>query len=639
MDMTKRLKSNSIIQLIGCLFFIAPTLGFSQAVPTAGDCLGAFTVCELNYNQPSSFTGVGNYANEINTVSSCLSSGESNNAWYIITVQTPGMFGFNILPNCEAADYDWAVFNLTNASCADIATDPTLEFSCNFSGSSAPPTTGMNGGGNPQDEEMLGVAAGEIFALVINNFSGNNQCGYILDFSLSTAGIIDVTPPTISPLQNQINCGSNLITLNFSEFISCETITASDFFLLDPLGEPITISGIESIGCVNGGSYDKEFTLLLNQQLFLGGVYTLGRSGLIEDLCGNIAADSELVVFNIDAFTITSNFTAVDCRTNNGTATATIAGGTAPFVYNWQPANQSTPTATALPFGWQEVIVIDADGCRQSDSVFVEDNSNFSVDVVVISDTCSFGLGSAFAIVSGGEPFTSPPAELPYIYFWDVQGQANDTIFVDSLLTGDYVMAVRDSFGCRYEVDFTVPDFRFNLEADFIFSPDDNPITGILPTVSFLNLSENATDFTWNFNSGDVSTEFEPDYIFPGSGTFDVKLIAENPFGCKDSISKPVTIDFLLNFYAPNAFSPNGDFVNDTFNVVVSGIFDSTFTMTIFDRWGGEVYNTSDKRSGWDGKGTRSGKYLPGGTYVYRAFFYDQSGKKHLMTGKVLLIG
>jgi PKD repeat protein len=109
-------------------------------------------------------------------------------------------------------------------------------------------------------------------------------------------------------------------------------------------------------------------------------------------------------------------------------------------------------------------------------------------------------------------------------------------------------MSVRDSFGCRYEIEFTVPDFRFNLEADFIFSPDENPITGILPTVSFLNQSENATDFTWYFDSGDVSTEFEPDYIFPGSGTYDVKLIAENPFGCKESIISYSTFTLLTHF-------------------------------------------------------------------------------------------
>lgn len=254
MDMRKNLNRIVITQLLGCLFFIAPMLGYSQATPTYGDCLGGFTVCELNYNQQMSFEGEGNYLDEIDNASSCLNSGESNNAWYIITVQTPGTFGFNILPNCDNADYDWALFNLTSASCSDIATDPTLEVACNFSGSFFPPITGMNNGVNPQDENTIVVAAGEIYALLVNNFSGLNQCGYILDLSLSTAGIIDIQPPTISPLQNQVNCGSNLITLNFSEFISCESISTSDFFLINPLGEEIPISGVSSIGCANGGA-------------------------------------------------------------------------------------------------------------------------------------------------------------------------------------------------------------------------------------------------------------------------------------------------------------------------------------------------------------------------------------------------
>lgn len=640
LDMRNKRIRNAFNVCLHLILVMFPILAKAQNTPTAGDCLGGFTVCALNYNQQLSFVGQGSFSNEINTLTSCLTSGEANNAWYIITVQTPGTFGFNITPNCNSADYDWALFDLTNSSCADIATDATLEVSCNFSGSTFPtPVTGMNGGANPQDEATITVTAGQIYALCVNNFSALNDCGYVLDLSISTAGIIDVTPPSISPVLDQINCGSNAITLNFSEFIQCATISEGDFFLIDPSGNPIDITGVTSVGCANGGDYDKEFTFLLSEQLFLGGVYTFGRAGQIEDLCGNIAADTELVVFNIDAFTIATNFTPVDCRTNNGTATANVNGGTAPFIFNWQPANQFTATATGLGFGWQEVIVTDADGCRQSDSIFVVDNSNFSVDVTVIPDTCSFGVGSAFATVTGGRQFTSPPAELPYIYFWDVvNGQPTDTTEIDSLLTGTYEMSVRDSFGCVYRVEFDVPDFRFNLEADFTFSPDENPITGILPTVSFINQSENADEYTWYFDTGEISTEFEPDYIFPGSGTFDVKLIATNTFGCQDSISKPVTIDFLLNFFAPNAFSPNEDFINDTFKVVVSGIWDSTFTMTIFDRWGGEVFNSKDKNEGWDGKSS-SGKFLPGGVYVYRTFFYDQSGKKHLVVGKVLLIG
>lgn len=641
MFMTKRFTRMFPALLAAFLIFTFSSRSLAQT-PTAGDCLGGFTVCALNYNQQLSFTGQGNFLNEINNATSCLNSGESNNAWYIITVQTPGMFGFNITPNCENADYDWAVFDLTNSSCADIALDPTIEVSCNFSGSTFPtPQTGMNNGTSPQDEAMVPVVAGQTLALVVNNFSGANQCGYILDLSVSTAGIIDITPPSLNAITSQVNCGSNAITFTFSEFVRCNTVSVSDFFLIGPGGTSIPLSGISSIGCANGGNYDKEFTLLLNQQLFDGGAYAFGLSGQVEDLCGNLSdADTQFVFFNIASFEIATTFTPVDCRLNNGTATATITnGGVAPFQYNWQPANQGTATANGLPFGWQEVTVTDTEGCIVRDSVFVEDNSNFSVEVVTIPDTCSFGRGTAFAIVTGGNPFTSPPAPDPYIYFWNVSDQPNDTTFIDSLVTGNYTMSVRDSFGCVFDVDFNVPDYRFNMEADFAFSPDDEPISGLLPLVTFINLSQNATSFQWNFDSGDISNEFEPDYVFPGSGTFDVKLIAMNSYGCKDSITKPVSIDFVLNYFAPNAFSPNEDLVNDSFRVVVNGIWDSTFVMWVYNRWGEEIFTTTDKKVGWDGKDQSSGKYCESGVYIYRVFFYDQSGKKHLFVGKVLLVG
>lgn len=639
MYMTHRLKW-MLTPLIAVFLLIGLPVSLFAQTPLPGDCLGGFTVCALNYNQPQSFQGSGNIQNEINPNTSCLNNGEINNAWYIITVQTPGMFGFNLTPNCDGADYDWALFNLTNASCADIATDPALEVSCNFSGSTFPTAqTGMNNGTNAQDENMVPVVAGQTFALVVNNFT-SNTCGYILDLSISSAGIIDVSRPELNAITSQVNCGSNAITFTFTEFVRCNSVSLSDFFLLGPSGDPLPLSGVSSIGCANGGEYDKEFTLLLGNQLFEGGTYTFGVAGAIEDLCGNINSDSQIVFFNIASFEISTSFTPVDCRLNNGTATATITnGGVPPFDYIWAPANQGTATATGLPFGWQEVTVTDSEGCIVRDSVFVEDNSNFAVQVVTIPDTCSFGLGTAFAIVTGGEPFTSPPAPDPYIYFWNVTGQPNDTTFIDSLLTGTYQMSVRDSFGCVYDVEFTVPDYRFNLEADFEFSPDEVPITGLLPVVSFINQSQNASSFMWNFDSGDVSNEFEPDYVFPGSGTFDVKLIAMNSFGCKDSITKPVTIDFVLNYFAPNAFSPNEDLVNDSFMVTVNGIWDSTFVMWVYNRWGEEIFVTNDKKVGWDGKHQSGSKVCEAGVYIYRVFFYDQSGKKHLFVGKVLLVG
>jgi len=619
-------------------------IGKAQAqAPQTGDCLGAYTVCAISYNQQLSFQGEGSYLGEINSNSSCLTSGERNNSWYIITVQTPGTFGFNIIPNCDAADYDWALFDLTNSTCADIATDLTLQVGCDFSGSTFPTSvTGMNGGANPQDEPMINVVAGNVYALNINNFSGQNQCGFQLDMSISTAGIIDLTPPTLQAVTSQVSCGSTAITFSFSEFVTCNSVNVSGFSLIDPLGVEIPLTGVTSIACLNGGLNDKEFTLLLGQQLIQGGSYEIQSFGRIEDNCGNFDPDTQSIFFTFNAVEIqaVSQTQLVDCRASNGKADVTTQFGTGPIIYAWTPSGQTSQIAQGLEFGWQYVTVIDALGCIDRDSIFIEDINNFQIQVVVLPDTCSFGLGSAIVIATGGTPFVDRPGiQQEYNYFWNVIDQQNDTTFVDSLLTGSYELSVTDSFGCQHATLVNIPDYRFNLIPDFVFSPDTTPIPGIFPTVSFVNQSINATNFLWNFGSGEISTEYEPDYVFPGSGTYDVELIAMNSFGCKDSISKEVTIDFLYTFFAPNAFTPNDDLVNDSFNVVVTGIMDSTYLMVIFDRWGKEIFVTNDKKQAWSGKDSSSGKMYSSGCYMFRSSFIDQSGKKHVVYGKVLLIG
>lgn len=634
--MQKNLRFSIRAILIVLIHVMFGQVAFSQ-VPLPGDCLGAYTVCSISFNQTASFNGEGNYLGEVN--SGCVTSGERNNAWYIINVQTPGLFGFNIIPNCNN-DYDWALYNLTNATCADIATDPTLEVGCDFNGSTVPAAiTGMNDGTNPQDEPRITVAAGDVYALLVNNFSGLNQCGYQLDLSLSSAGIIDITPPELLAVTSQVSCGANAVSFSFSEFVKCNTVDVSMFQLFGPSGNTIPINDVTSIACINGGLYDKDFTLLLDQNLTQGGLYEIQLAGLVEDNCGNINLDTQLLAFSFNSVEITSvdQLQAVNCSLNNGRAEVQIQNGTGPITYYWSPSGQTNAIAQNLSFGWH-IVTVTSGFCFAVDSIFMLDADNFNAVVTVSDDTCSFGLGSAIVVASGGKPYVERLNRQEYTYFWSAYDQRNDTTFIDSLLTGIYNLTVRDSLGCILSFVVEVPDYRFNLVPEFIFSPDTVPIPGLFPTVSFINQTDNATAFYWDFGTGDFSNLYEPNYVFPGSGTFDVKLIATNAFGCKDSISKPVTIDFVLTFFAPTAFTPNDDLINDSFNVVVTGIMDSTYLMIIYDQWGNEVFVSNNLNKSWSGKSS-NGNMMPAGHYTFRSSFIDQSGKKHVKRGRVVLFG
>nr|HPH86706.1 gliding motility-associated C-terminal domain-containing protein [Ferruginibacter sp.] len=121
------------------------------------------------------------------------------------------------------------------------------------------------------------------------------------------------------------------------------------------------------------------------------------------------------------------------------------------------------------------------------------------------------------------------------------------------------------------------------------------------------------------WNTGD-STE---SIVINAEGMYSVEM--KSPVGClgSDSVYVKLTSEEIPEFaiYVPNAFSPNGDGINDIFKIKFPN---STFniqhlTLSIFDRWGGMVYTTDDVAVGWDGK--KNGKNCPGGVYVYKIVF------------------
>ncbi len=82
--------------------------------------------------------------------------------------------------------------------------------------------------------------------------------------------------------------------------------------------------------------------------------------------------------------------------------------------------------------------------------------------------------------------------------------------------------------------------------------------------------------------------------------------------------------------YLPNAFTPNGDEINDVFGISNFYIIDVLDYFDIFDKWGGMVFHTTNKNDKWDGN--YGGKALNPGIYSYK-ISYSCNGKKYLKTG------
>ena len=80
------------------------------------------------------------------------------------------------------------------------------------------------------------------------------------------------------------------------------------------------------------------------------------------------------------------------------------------------------------------------------------------------------------------------------------------------------------------------------------------------------------------------------------------------------SVSNTVEITPPVSVYIPNAFTPDGDGLNDIFIPVGKGI--TEYTLQIFDRWGELIFQSSDFNKGWDG--TYKSEPVPMGSYVYK---------------------
>ena len=111
-------------------------------------------------------------------------------------------------------------------------------------------------------------------------------------------------------------------------------------------------------------------------------------------------------------------------------------------------------------------------------------------------------------------------------------------------------------------------------------------------------------------------------------------MVAINEIGCTDTIVRTIYIKPEFYFYAPNAFTPDGDVFNNSYAVSAIGV--KEFDFMIFNRWGELIYQTSDIYFEWDG--SYKGKMVPDEALVYRTKVTDLEGFVHEYFGTITIL-
>ncbi len=261
-----------------------------------------------------------------------------------------------------------------------------------------------------------------------------------------------------------------------------------------------------------------------------------------------------------------------------------------------------------------------ANGCPDVDTFRVE---IYPLPVLTAAKACpDEGIASVVVADNNTNMYTYSWYKEPGTLLRTVQSDKGDA--VQGLSAGNYSVQVLTA-GCDTTLPFTVETFP----AIVLAASND---TVIAAGQSVPLWATGAHIYRWQPEEG---------LDLPGSATpiarprapVTYTVTGYDVYGCRASL--PVHIDINDAIFMPNAFSPNGDGINDVFKIGNYG-YHKLMEFRVFNRWGQEVFFTTDPSEGWNGR------YKDGpadvGTYHYYVKLRKQEGEEQIFKGDVTLL-
>lgn len=236
----------------------------------------------------------------------------------------------------------------------------------------------------------------------------------------------------------------------------------------------------------------------------------------------------------------------------------------------------------------------------------------------------------------------STPVDESYDIQWDFGdgGSAGD-ISPEYLFTREGIFSVSLSItspiGCQTDTVFSeLITIEPSPVADFAYTPGQPDIFN--PEIQFEDRSSGASKWFWDFEGAAYATQQNPAYLFRDTGLQEVRLTVTHPSGCQDTVVQYIDIVPRATYFLPNAFTPNDDSVNDIFlgKGYLEGVRD--FELSIWNRWGEEVFRSADPMVGWNGRKHNTGKPAPAGVYACLVRYMGPRGEPVEVRGMATLV-
>ena len=337
-------------------------------------------------------------------------------------------------------------------------------------------------------------------------------------------------------------------------------------------------------------------------------------------------------------FALSVSATDVSCG-GDATALALATGGTPPYRVDWYreadeaPVGRNAMVARDLDRGAWMAEVTDSNGCYLQTPFGVEGPEPLRIAATAAFDSCHSPTAGTVQIQAQG-------GTQPYTY-----GRSTDTgrqpeNLLRGFTNGMHEVVATDALGCEsfpLPVAVTLPTF-FELDA------------GADRTISWGESVELEAELVGiDVRQGRVEWTAVEDFYYPiddgtrariataPEQTTDYAVTFTSDDNCSLTDTVTVHVDTTGRLYAPNAFSPNGDRLNDHFTLYTNTVVSAIESLLIYDRWGNLVWESPSSESlGWDG--TVNGTPAGVGVYVYHGEVRLRNGATLPVRGSVHLM-
>lgn len=315
-------------------------------------------------------------------------------------------------------------------------------------------------------------------------------------------------------------------------------------------------------------------------------------------------------------------------------------GNGGPYTYLWNTGN-TTNTLMVIGDYAQNPMTFTlnvSDGCTNPNGIGVYTvninplpilsfNSNVTNGCIPLKVTFNVQNGSSFDNYlwdfGNGQTGTTNPAQSVYSIV--------DTFDIKLKMTTMYG-CVKDTIVPKYIITYPLPSASFYPEKPILSELDGEE--------HFINTSNGGVTYFWDFgdpnSTNNISTSFHSTHLYNIPGSYTIALVVTNQYGCSDTAIQIINVKPDVSIYIPNAFTPDGDGLNDVFKPEGVGIQTNNYKMQIYNRWGEMIFESLDFNIGWDG--TYRGSKAETGVYAYIIVLYDIKGYKHFYRGHVSLL-